>query len=86
MKTYTRIVVMRGDPLTDNEIAAALKVSKQTEWWRALVQLIDASRQDYIERTSGSADRNNPLGLARDVGAQEALTALLIKLAELSGD
>ena len=81
-----KVIVQKDGELTDVQIANALKVPQTTMWWRAVVQLIDATRQDYIVRASGGADRNNPLGMARDIGSHEALKELLSKLDELSSD
>jgi len=84
--TDVKVIVQKDGELTDAQIANALKVPQSTMWWRAITQLVDATRQDYIGRASGGADRNNPLGMARDIGSHEALTSLLEKLSELSAD
>ena len=84
-KTFTKIIVRRNEPLSDDAITSILRGTHNAPWNLALTQIIDASRQEYIERSSAGADRNNSHSMARDLGAHEALTALLIKLAELSG-
>jgi len=82
--TYPAVIVQNYEPLSEKEIELAFQGCETTQWYRALVQIMEATRQDYIERASGGADRNNPLGMARDVGGQEALSALMLKLSELS--
>lgn len=81
---YPSVIVQNHPPLNEKEIALAFQGCETTQWYRALVQIMDVTRLDYMERASGGADRNNPLGLARDVGGQEALSALMLKLSELS--
>ena len=80
MKNFTRIIVTRTEPMSDDQITRALQVSEQTEWWRALVQLIDQFRAEYPESAAACAGSNNPLAMARDVGAHEALTQLLLQI------
>jgi hypothetical protein len=80
MKTYTRVIIQKNEPLTDDQITQALKVSDQTSWWLALVQLIDGLRLEYPVSAAQSAGANNALGMARDLGAHEALSQLLLEL------
>jgi hypothetical protein len=80
MKNYTRIIVQRGEPMTDAEITQALRVSDQTEWYRALIQLIDQCRGEYQRAAYSGATINNPLSQASDIGAHEALTGLMLEL------
>ena len=80
MKNYTKVIVARWDPLSEDQITRALSVSEQTEWWRALVQLIEQYRNEYPSSADACAGINNALGMARDVGAHQALTGLLIEL------
>ena len=81
MKYYTRtIIVTQTEPLNDNQITAALKVSPQTEWWKALMQLIDQTRSEFAGSAPTCAGQNNALAMARDVGAHEALTGLMLEL------
>jgi hypothetical protein len=80
MKNYTRIIVQRGEPMTDAEITKALRVSDQTEWYRALIQLIDQCRGEYPLAAATRAGENNALGMAREMGAYEALTQLLMQI------
>lgn len=80
MKNFTRVIVLRADPLTEDQITRALQVSEQTEWWRALVQLIDQTRAEFAGSAPTCAGNNNALAMARDVGAHEALTGLLLEL------
>jgi len=80
MKNYTKIIVTRTEPMSDDQITRALQVSEQTEWWRALVQLLDQFRTEYPASAATCAGANNPLAMALDVGAHEALTGLLIEL------
>jgi hypothetical protein len=81
---YPAVIVQNHPPLSEKEIELAFKGSETTQWYRALMQVMETTRQDYIERASGGADRNNPLGMARDLGAGESLSALMLKLSELS--
>jgi hypothetical protein len=80
MKTYTQIIVYTSTPLDDAQVSQAFKVSDQTQWWRALVQLIESYRSEFAAAAPQRAGENNALGLARDMGAYEALTSLLLEL------
>jgi hypothetical protein len=81
---YPSVIVQNHPPLNEKEIELAFKGCETTQWYRALIQIMEATRQDYVERASGGADRNNPIGMARDLGASESLSALMLKLSELS--
>jgi 3-deoxy-D-arabino-heptulosonate 7-phosphate (DAHP) synthase class II len=80
VKNYTRIIVMSSDPMGDNEITHALQHIDATDGYRALIQLIDVLRTEYPVSAALCAGSNNALGMARDVGAHEALTQLLLEL------
>jgi len=76
------LVIQKGDVLSDAQITSALRVGEQTMWWRALTQLIIQYRSEYAGAAPQNAAQNNSLGMARDVGAHEALSGLLIDLEE----
>lgn len=76
----TRVIVQKWEPLTDNEINSAFKGNETTQWWRSIVQLVEARRSELQESAAAFASQNNALGMAHDVGAHEALAALLIDL------
>ena len=76
---YPAVIVQNHPPLSEQEIKQAFKGSDTAQWYRALMQIMDTTRQDYIERASGGADRNNPLGMSRDLGASESLSALMLR-------
>jgi hypothetical protein len=76
-----RVIVQRSEPLKDDDITKAFAgVSDTVPWWVALVQLIEATRRNYIGRASSGVDRGNALSVARDIGAHEALSELLDNL------
>jgi hypothetical protein len=76
----TQLVVRRGDELNDEEIDRAFAVSDSTSWYRAVVQLVDNLRQEHVRLAPTWADSNNALAMARENGAAEALSGLLIEL------
>ncbi len=78
----TQLIVRRGEELTEAQIDEALAVSESTPWFRALVQLIDYHQQTFVQTAPTWADTNNALGMARDNGAAQALSGLLIELEE----
>ncbi len=78
----TQLIVRRGDDMDDAKIDQALAVSDTTPWYRAVVQLIDNLRQEHIRLAPSWADSNNALAMARENGAAEALSGLLIELEE----
>ena len=74
------VIIRNWEPLTENEIDQAFKGSENTQWWKSIVQLIDDARADYISAAAQNAATNNPLGMAREIGAHEALSNLLTVL------
>ncbi len=76
------IVIWRGDDISDQDIDNSLAVSESTPWYRAMVQLIDNLRQEHIRLAPSWADSNNALAMARENGAAEALSGLLVELEE----
>ncbi len=75
-----KLVVYSGSELTDDQINDALSVSGSTLWYRAVVQLVDNLRQEHVRLAPTWADSNNALAMARENGAAEALSGLLIEL------
>lgn len=75
-----RVIVQRGERMTENEVNQALRVSEQIQWWRALLQLIDDLRTEYYAASYQRPEVNNALGMAKDIGAHEALSGLMIEL------
>jgi hypothetical protein len=78
----TQLIVRRGDELSEQVLDQAFAVSDSTLWYRAVVQLIDNLRQEHLRLAPGWADTNNTLAMARECGAAEALSGLLIELEE----
>jgi hypothetical protein len=77
-ESSTKVIVLRGEPLDENQLTQALQFGDRT--WVALVQLIEGLRREHLETANGWVPENNALGIARDVGASEALTELLTDL------
>lgn len=80
MKTYTRVIVVKTEPLTDEEITSAFHGNENAQWYRALVQLINDLRLEFPLAAAQRAEGNNAIAMARDLGAYEALSNLLIVL------
>ncbi len=78
----TQLTVRRGGELTEAEMNQAFAVSEGALWYRALIQLVDDLRQEHIRLAPTWADSNNALAMARENGAAEALSGLLIELEE----
>jgi hypothetical protein len=79
-ESKTKVIVQKDGELNDRQITEALRVSEQTMWWRAVVQLIEKYRADAIGQAAASAGANNPLAMAANCGAHTALTAILSDL------
>lgn len=79
-KQPQQLIIQLGAPMTEAQMNEAFAVSDSTPWFRALVQLVDTHRQQFSETAPGWANTNNALGMARDNGAMEALSGLLIEL------
>ncbi len=75
-----QLIVRRGDDLSEAQIDQILSVSESTPWFLAVIQLIDNLRQEHIRLAPSWADSNNPLAMARENGAAEALSGLLVEL------
>lgn len=74
------VVVQTWSRLSEREIDDAFKGNETAQWWRALVQIIDDSRGDYLMAAAQNAPVNNPLGMALEIGAHQALSNLLTVL------
>lgn len=77
-----RVIVMKGEPLTDAQITQAFQVSEQTLWWRALMQLLEKYRHEHAASAADFVGKNNALAAARDCGAYEILSGLMVDLQE----
>jgi hypothetical protein len=73
----TRVIVLEQGLLSEDQMTSALRVSENTMWWRALIQRIEAFRDEATQQAAASAGGNNPLAMAANCGAHTALTALL---------
>ena len=86
MKPWTQkepagvVIVMRGQPMSDDEITRALKGNETAPWCKALLQLYDETRADYALGAANAAARNNALDMARLNGAAQAMVELLADL------
>lgn len=78
--TVYHMIVLRGEPLTEQEIDAAFRGNANNQWYKALIQIINEYRMDYADKAAQHAVTNNPLGMARENGAYEALSNLLTVL------
>jgi hypothetical protein len=81
-KTESKLIIVRGEPLTEQQLASALRVSEETMWWRAVIQIIEEVQSDSFPNAAGAAGSNNPLSMAANVGAYVALDQLLCNLEE----
>ncbi len=80
-KNYTRVIVQRWEPLSENEIKAAFRGQENAPWYRALVQILwDEQHKERINASAHTA-ANNALAIAADAGAYSALDAVLNTLA-----
>jgi hypothetical protein len=77
-----KIIVQSQDELSDKQMDEVFRVSDQTMWWRALLQLIERHRAISTAQAAASAGGNNPLAMAANIGAHTALTALLDDLTD----
>ena len=75
-----KVIVQKDGELSDKQITDALRVSEQTLWWRAVVQVIEKYRVDATSQAAASAGANNPMAMAANCGAHTALTAILSDL------
>ena len=74
------IIVQKWEPLTENEIDAAFSGCETTQWWRALVQILEDSRTEYVSAATECSVANNQMLMSRWLGAHEACGDLLIVL------
>lgn len=75
-KKQVHVIVQRSEPLTESEVKAAFKVSDQTQWYRALLQVIEANRGIWLVNAGACAQSNNPLAMAWNNGGENALSQL----------
>jgi hypothetical protein len=78
-----RVIITPVEPMTEAEVNLAFKGSERAPWYVALIQIIERTRMDYIERASEGVDRGNAMAVARDTGAHEALNQLVVTLEKL---
>ena len=76
----TLVIVQRGLPLSENETTQAFKGSENTQWYRALIQLIETYRVVSIANSASACGQNNALAVAAATGAHEVLGELLADL------
>lgn len=76
-------VIRSGQDLSQAELDAELaSMSQRTK--SALIQLITTLRDEYPLSAAQQAQANNPLAMASDNGAYEALTGLIAEIDERS--
>lgn len=73
------VVVHFDETLDEKEIDAELKALSLRQF-RALIQLLEESRAEFATHAATAAELNNPLLMAKDNGAHEALSGLIIEL------
>lgn len=76
----TTVIVTGVAPLKDFEVDEAIAGISEYAY-HALIQSINEYRKDYYDAATPYAVANNPLGMARELGAAEALGNLLTVLA-----
>jgi hypothetical protein len=75
-----KIIIRNTEPLDDAAITRAFHGNEGTQWWKALVQVIDDTRADYALGAANRAADNNALDMARLNGAAQAMVELLADL------
>jgi hypothetical protein len=75
-----KVMIRASEPLDDVAITRAFHGNEGTQWWKALVQLIDDTRADYALGAANRAADNNALDMARLNGAAQAMVELLADL------
>jgi hypothetical protein len=75
-----RIVYLKTDPLTEEQMNQAFTVSEQTLWWRALMQILEESRHFHAQRAASFAAGNNAMAAAHDSGIYEFISELMDQL------
>jgi hypothetical protein len=78
----TNVIVVRGEPLTENEIKAAFRGNENAQWYKALVQIIHEDRHNEAINAGAAGMANNPLAMATANGAYQSLSGLLKTLSD----
>jgi hypothetical protein len=73
----TNVIVVRGEPLTENEIKAAFRGLVNAQWYKALVQIVNEDRHNEAMNAASSGMANNALAMATAAGAYQSLSGLL---------
>lgn len=81
MKIYARTLVAPFQRMSDDEIRRAFSGNQNTEWYRALVQVIWDDQHKERLNAAAEARANNALAMAAANGAYEALSGILNALA-----
>lgn len=74
-ETGTKIIVLRGELLDENELKLALQFNERQR--AALAQIIEAERIDRMDAANDCALANNELAMSFNNGGHYALTMLL---------
>lgn len=76
-----RVIVLSGNPLTEAEIVAAFKGNQNTQWYKAIVQIVSEDRHNEAFNCAAYAEANNALAMASAFGAYKNASGLLNTLA-----
>jgi len=79
-KIIHRLVVIKEPFLSEAEIDKALAGNAGTQWYKALVQMIDDDRRDNLLQASRAASAGNTYAMAGALNVYEAFTGLLLEL------
>jgi hypothetical protein len=87
-KAEQPILVLHHGPdrLSPEQIKEAFSGQGKAYWYRALMQKLNDLRHDNALNASQSASAQNTLAMAGGLSVYEALTSIMIQLAELTGD
>lgn len=78
-KELSRVIVRVGETITDDEIDDIISgISPRA--FDALILRLEDYRQDYAANAAQHATANNPLAMAREIGASEAIGNLITVL------
>jgi hypothetical protein len=73
-----RIVIASSAHMTDAEVESALK-SISVRSLEALIQVLDGYRHQHASVSANHAEANNPLGMSKEAGWYEALSAMIVE-------
>lgn len=66
--------------MTQEEINDALRVSENTMWWRAVIQIIEEASDELHGNAVAAITTEKSLSAAANLGGREALKNLLLEL------